>query len=65
MLQFMGSQRVGHYCVTEQSQKEINLEYSLKRLILKLQYFGHLMRRTDSLGKTLMLGKIEGRRRRG
>ena len=61
----MVSQRVGHYCVTEQSQKEINLEYSLKRLILKLQYFGHLMRRTDSLGKTLMLGKIEGRRRRG
>ena len=33
--------------------------------MLKLQYFGHLMRRTDSLGKTLMLGKIEGRRRRG
>ena len=55
----MGSQRVGHYCVTEQSQKEINLEYSLKRLMLKLQYFGHLMRRTDSLGKTLMLGKEE------
>ena len=64
-LQFMGSQRVGHYCVTEQSQKEINLEYSLKRLMLKLQYFGHLMRRTDSLGKTLMLEKIEGRRRSG
>ena len=35
------------------------------KLKLKLQYFGHLMRRTDSLGKTLMLGKIEGRRRRG
>ena len=47
--------------------KEISPEYSLKRLMLnlKLQYFGHLMRRTDSLGKTLMLGKTEGRRRRG
>ena len=45
--------------------KEISLEYSLERLMLrlKLQYFGHLMRRTDSLEKTLMLGKIEGRRR--
>ena len=39
--------------------------YSLEGLILKLQYFGHLMWRTDSLGKTLMLGKIEGGRRRG
>ena len=47
--------------------KEINPEYSLKGLMLKLklQSFGHLMRRTDSLEKTLMLGKIEGRRRRG
>ena len=47
--------------------KEIHLEYSLEGLIvkLKLQYFGHLMQRTDSLEKTLMLGKIEGRRRRG
>ena len=47
--------------------KEISLEYSLEGLMLKLklQYFGHLMRRTDSLEKTLMLGKIEGRRRRG
>ena len=45
--------------------KEINPEYSLDRLMLKLQYFGHLMQRTDSLEKTLMLGKIEGRRRRG
>ena len=47
--------------------KEISPEYSLKWLMLKLklQYFGHLMRRTDSLEKTLMLGKIEGRRRRG
>ena len=44
--------------------KEINPEYSLERLMLKLQYFGHLMQRTDSLEKTLMLGKIEGRRRR-
>ena len=47
--------------------KEISLEYSLEELMLKLKlrYFGHLMRRTDSLEKTLMLGKIEGRRRRG
>ena len=45
--------------------KEINSEYSLQALMLKLQYFGHLMRRAYSLGKTLMLGKIEGRRRRG
>ena len=43
---------------------KINLEYSLEGMILKLQYFGHLMRRPDSLEKTLMLGKIEGRRRR-
>ena len=47
--------------------KEISPEYSLEVLILKLklQYFGHLMKRTDSLEKTLMLGMIEGRRRRG
>ena len=45
--------------------KEINPEYSLERLSLQLQYFGHLMWRTDSLEKTLMLGKIKGRRRRG
>ena len=45
--------------------KEINLEYSLEGLMLKLQYFGHLMQQPDSLKKTLMLGKIEGRRRRG
>ena len=45
--------------------KEINPDYSLEGLILKLQYFGHLMGRADSLEKTLMLGKIEGRRRRG
>ena len=43
--------------------KEISPEYSLEGLMLKLQYFGHLMRRPDSLGKTLMLGKIEGGRR--
>ena len=47
--------------------KEISPEYSLEGLMLKLklQYFGHLMQRTDSLEKTLMLGKIEGGRRRG
>ena len=47
--------------------KEINPEYSLEGLVLKLkpQYFGHLMQRTDSLEKTLILGTIEGRRRRG
>ena len=47
--------------------KEINPEYSLEGLMLKLklQYFGHLMQRTDSFEKTLMLGKMEGRRRRG
>ena len=47
--------------------KEINPEYSLEGLMLKLklQYFGHLMQRTDALEKTLMLGQIEGRRRRG
>ena len=46
--------------------KEISPEYSLEGLMLKLklQYFGHLMQRTDSLGKTLMLGKFEGRKRR-
>ena len=47
--------------------KEVSPDYSLERLMLKLklQYFGHLIRRADSLQKTLMLGKIEGRRRRG
>ena len=45
--------------------KEINPEYSLKGLMLKLQYFGQLMQRADLLDKTLMLEKIEGRRRRG
>ena len=57
MLQSMGSQRVGHDWVTEQQQ-----ELMLK---LKLQSFGHLMQRADSLEKTLILGKIEGRNRRG
>ena len=45
--------------------KEINPEYSLEVLMLKLQYLGHLMQRADSLVKTLMLGKIDGRGRRG
>ena len=45
--------------------KEINIEYSLEGLMRKLQYFGHLMQRTDSLEKILMLEKIEGRRGRG
>ena len=45
--------------------KEINPEYSLEGLMLKLQYFGHLMWRAGSLKKTLMLGKIEGKRRKG
>ena len=45
--------------------KEINPEYSLERLMLSLKYFGHLIWRADSFEKTLMLGKIEGRRRRG
>ena len=52
---------------SNQLLKEINPEYSLEGLMLKLklQYFGHLMQRADSLEKTLMLVKIEGRRRRG
>ena len=45
--------------------KEINPDYSLERLMLKLQYFGHMMGRDNSLEKTLMLGKTEGKRRRG
>ena len=51
---------------TQSILKKISPEYSLERLMLKLklQYFGHLIGRTDSLEKTLMLGKIEGRRRR-
>ena len=52
------------YTYTNQSiLKEISPEYSLEGLMLKLQYFGHLMGRTDSLEKTLVLGKFEGRRR--
>ena len=57
-----------NYGVEEQSiLKEISAEYSLEGLMLKLklQYFGHLMQRTDSWKKTLIQGKIEGRRRRG
>ena len=57
------------HCTTKRSNqsvlKEINPEYSLKGLMLKLQCFGYLMQRANSLEKTLMLGKIEGRRRRG
>ena len=57
------------HCTTRRSNqsvlKEINPEYSLKGLMLKLQCFGYLMQRANSLEKTLMLGKIEGRRRRG
>ena len=61
MLQSMGSQRVGHNWITE-----LNWTDSLEglKLKLKLQSSGHLMQRTDSLEKTLMMGKIEGRRRR-
>ena len=49
----------------QQILKEMSPKYSLEGLILKLQYFGHLMQRSHSLEKTLILGKIEGRRRRG
>ena len=52
-------------CKNMSIQNVINPEYSLERLMLKLQYFGHLMRRVYSLEKTLMPGKIKGRRRRG
>ena len=53
--------------LNQSMQKEISLKYLLEGLMLKLkfQYFGHLMRRTDSLGNTLRLGKIDGRRKRG
>ena len=50
---------------TQSILKEINLEYLLEGLMLKRQYFGHLIQRDNSLEKTLMLGKIEGKRRRG
>ena len=71
----MGSQRVGHdwsdlaaaaaAARCQSILKEINPKYSLEGLTLKLKYSGHLMQRADSLGKTLTLGKIEGRRRTG
>ena len=51
--------------VLKEILKEINTKYSLEGLMLKLQYFGHLMQRADSLEKILMLGKVEGRRRSG
>ena len=51
--------------MNQSTLKEVNPQYSLEGLMLKLQYFGHLMQRTDALEKTLMLGKIEGGRRRG
>ena len=54
------ARRSNHYIL-----KEVSTEYSLEGLMLKLQYFGQLMRRADSFEKTLMLGKIEGWRRRG
>jgi len=50
---------------TQSTLKEINPENSLEGLMLKLQYFGHLMQRADTLENTLILGKIESRRRRG
>ena len=57
--------RRSNQSILKEILKEISPEYSLEGLMLKLQYFGHLIRRTDSLGKTLMLGKFEGGRRRG
>ena len=51
--------------INQSTLKEINLEYSLEELMPKLQYLGHLKQRADSLEKTLMLGKIEGKKRRG
>ena len=70
LLQFSEGSRVEKRCYFtggSEASKEISPEYSLEGLMLKLklQYFGHLMGRTDPLEKTLMLGKIEGRRRRG
>ena len=68
ILAFISLTRMYYQCRSNQSiLKETNPEYSLEGLILKLklQYFGHLMRRTNSVEKTLMLGKTEGRRRRG
>ena len=54
-----------HVLSNQSILKEINPEYSLKGLKLKFQYFGHLMRRANSLEKTLILGKVESKRRRG
>ena len=54
-----------HLIFTQSILKEISPECSLEGLMLKLQYFGHLMRRADSFEKTLVLGKIEGGKRRG
>ena len=59
MLLSMGVTRVRHDWATELNWKDINLEYSLEGLMLKVQYFGHLIWRSGSLEKTLMLGKIE------
>ena len=59
------SESLGQGDPTSPILKEISPEYSSEGLMLKCQYFGHLMQRTDSFEKTLMLGKIEGRRRRG
>ena len=61
MLQCNGTARTSNQLIL----REINPEYSLGGLMLKFQYFGHLMQTADSLEKTLMVGKIEGRRRRG
>ena len=59
--------RKSNQSILKETSPEYSNEYSLEELMLKLklQYFGHLMQRADSLGKTLILGKIEGRRRRG
>ena len=68
MLLNCGAREDSYESIGQQGQsilKEINLEYSLEELMLKLQYFGHLMPRANSLEKTLILGKIEGKRRRG
>ena len=64
---FTGQRWGGVVEISQSTLKEISPEYSLEGLMLKLklQYFGHLMQRADSFEKTLMLGKIEGRRRRG
>ena len=56
---------LGRVLLVQSILKEISPEYSLEGLMLKRQYFGHLTRRIDSLEKTLMLGKIEGGKRRG